>query len=1088
VVGALAEARALIEQAPVGIVVLDVDTGCFTSVNVTAAELLGVDRERLLRVGPVDLSPEVQPDGRPSRAAAEEYVRQALAGGRPRFEWTHRGTNGAEVRCEISLLRLPSADRRLVCGSIMDITGRWEAEQARSAAEANAARLRTMVAGLNAVVWERDPYTLRIRYINDRAEQLLGYPAARWLDNSELWPGILHPDDREPALRRVRQAVAEDVDFTMSYRARTRDGRWLWLQHLGHVARDDAGHPRALHVVLIDVTENKRREQAAALLAAASRALAAPEAVAQRLEEVAALAVGPLGERAVVWLRGPDDCYRVVAAAPAEVAARVPEVPPLTIPGELQAMVGADRPFAVGEVTEDMRRDAAGGTGRFMLPDPTEGVRSQLMVPLVIAGQRVGLLTVATADPHRRYDDADLAVGGELGQRIAAMVAAEQGAVRQRQLQELTAALSAAGTVAEATAALTAGLREALDASVVSVSTLGPDGLLHTLEARGYPHERLGALAAMPLSAPFPPTEAARTRRPVWLCDRAAAVERFPEAEPHLLRTTHAVAALPLLAQDRVVGVLSVTFTTPRRFDDERAFLRTVADQLAIALERAALADLRREVADTLQRSLLPARLPELDRLEVVARYLAAGEGMAAGGDWYDVHRLADGRVALAVGDIVGNGAAAAAAMGQLRSSLATLLLAGHSPAEALELLDLFADEVPGAGVCTVACLQLDPATGRLTYSRAGHPSPLVVDGQAASFLDEGLGPALGLPGRGSRPQATATVPAGATLWLFTDGLVESRAAALDAGLSRLAAAVTARLDAPLPAVVDGVLGDLVDATGAADDIAVVAVRLLPAPLQLDLPADPAQLSRVRRQALDWAGRAGLDPDTAQDLELALGEAVANSIEHAYRDTERPGRVQVTLDRDAAGGLTVTVTDGGTWHPPAADPGYRGRGLQMINTLAADVELHHSPSGTVLRFRLLPVPSPAGSATDAGAPVPTAVAPPEQRPTALATSEDGGRQLLALTGDLDLAGASAVHDALLTALAGGDRPATLDLTGLGFVASVGVGLLLEAARTARAHRYLDVLLPDAGRARHALDITGLTAALQAAPAGPPAGR
>ncbi|HEV7210376.1 MAG TPA: SpoIIE family protein phosphatase [Blastococcus sp.] len=1072
----------LLEHAPVGIVLLDVDTGCFVSVNAAAANLFGVDRERLLRVGPVELSPREQPDGRPSQATAREYLDQALAGGRPRFEWTHRRGDGAELPCEVTLLRLPSADRRLVCATIVDVTGQ---QQARSAAEAGAARLRTMVAGLNAVVWERDPYTLRIRYINDRAEELLGYPAAQWLEHSELWPGILHPDDREPALRRVRQAVATDVDFTMSYRARTRDGRWLWLQHLGHVARDDAGHPRALHVVLIDVTESKRREQAAALLASASRVLATGGSLEERLGEVAALAVGPLGDRALVWLRGDDDRYRLVAAAPDEVAARGTDVPPLTIPDELKPRVGTDRPFAVGEVSEAMRRDAAGGDGRFALLAADDGVRSRLVAPLVTAGQRVGLLTVSTADPHRHYDDDDLAVTGELGQRIAAMVAAEQAAVRQRQLQQLTAALSAAGTVAEATAALTAGLREALDASVVSVSTVDPDELLHTVEARGYPHERLGVFATMPLTAPFPPSEAARTRRPVYLPDRAAAVERFPQAEPHLLPTTQGVAALPLLAQDRVVGVLSVTFATPRRFDDdERAFLRTVADQVAIALERAALADVRREVADTLQRSLLPTRLPQLDRLEVVTRYLAAGEGMAAGGDWYDVHRLRDGRVALAVGDIVGNGAAAAAAMGQLRSSLATLLLAGHPPAEALELLDLFADEVPGAGVCTVACLQLDPATGTLIYSRAGHPPPVVVDSGGTAFLDEGLGPALGLPGRGPRPQATATVPPGGTLLLFTDGLVESRAAALDTGLGRLAAAVTARRDAPLAAVVDGVLADLVDATGAADDIAVVAVRLLPPPLHLDLPADPAQLSRVRRQALDWASGAGLDPDTAQDLELALGEAVANSVEHAYRDTDVPGRVQVTLDRDAAGGLTVTVTDGGTWHPPAADSGYRGRGLQMINTLAADVELHHGPSGTVLRFRLLPVPSVPGSATVSGAPVPTVAAPAEERPAALATSEDGGRQLLALTGDLDLVGATAVRDSLLAALADGDRPVTLDLTGLGFVASVGVGLLLHAARAARDHRDLDVLLPTAGRARRALDITGLTTALLAPPTDP----
>lgn len=194
----------------------------------------------------------------------------------------------------------------------------------------------------------------------------------------------------------------------------------------------------------------------------------------------------------------------------------------------------------------------------------------------------------------------------------------------------------------------------------------------------------------------------------------------------------------------RLLGALAATFTTPRRFGaEERAFLLAVADQ-AVALERAALADVRREMADTLQRSLLPVRLPELEGLEVTARYLPAVAGTQAGGDWYDVHRLDDGRVAVAVGDVVAHGAAAAAVMGQLRSALAALLTAGHPPARALELRDRIADDVPGARVCTVACLALDPDTGRLAYSRAGHPPPLLLDGAGARYLEDGLGAALG--------------------------------------------------------------------------------------------------------------------------------------------------------------------------------------------------------------------------------------------------------------------------------------------------------------------------------------------------------
>ena len=267
-----------------------------------------------------------------------------------------------------------------------------------------------------------------------------------------------------------------------------------------------------------------------------------------------------------------------------------------------------------------------------------------------------------------------------------------------------------------------------------------------------------------------------------------------------------------------------------------------------MAFERAALADVRREMAETLQRSLLPGALPVVDRLAVTARYLPAVQGTSAGGDWYDVLPLADGAVAVAVGDVVGNGAPAAAVMGQLRSALAGLLLAGLRPARALEVLDRFADQVAGARVSTVACLRLEPDAGRLTYSSAGHPPPLLVDGGDGSggtaTSTTVWARRWACPTADPAPRRHATLAPGATLLLYTDGLVERRGDTLDDGLDRLAAAVTARRSDPLPALVDGVLGDLVDGTGGDDDVAVVAVRLLPAPLRLDLPAEPVRLAR----------------------------------------------------------------------------------------------------------------------------------------------------------------------------------------------------------------------------------------------------
>src|SRR4051794_6787098 len=606
------------------------------------------------------------------------------------------------------------------------------AQAARRAAEASAARMQAMVAGLNAIVWERDPVTWRFRFVNARAEEVLGYPVRQWLDDPGLWQRILHSDDADEVLAAVRAAIADGEDLSLTYRVRAADGRWVWLQHLAHVARDEAGTATAMHSVLVDITDSKRRELAAALLAAAGRVLTGPGSVEERLARVRGLLVPDLCDWAAVWLRGDDERYRPVAVAPAGLAGRVRALGSLRVPDEFAAELRVGRAFAVPEVTEQLFRAAT--TDEAQLAALTAiGGASWLAAPLTISGAVVGLLTL-TAQAPDRYDEADVALAADLGQRLATMVAAERLAARRRQLHEITVALSAAGTVAEAAAALTTGLRDVLGASLVAVCTLGDDGQLHTIDVVGAPPGRWDNFTTMRLMPSVPLPDAALTRRPVWLPDRATVAERYPAVVASMSEQTQAIAALPLLVGDRLVGALAVTFRTPRPFDhDERAFLLTVADQVAVAFERAALADVRREMAETLQRSLLPGDLPTIDRLAVSARYLPAVQGTSAGGDWYDVLPLAGGAVAVVVGDVVGHGAPAAAVMGQLRSGLSSLLLGGFSPARALEVLDRFAELIDGARVTTVSCLRLEPATGRLTHSSARQPPPLLVTAGGAT-------------------------------------------------------------------------------------------------------------------------------------------------------------------------------------------------------------------------------------------------------------------------------------------------------------------------------------------------------------------
>jgi anti-anti-sigma factor len=477
----------------------------------------------------------------------------------------------------------------------------------------------------------------------------------------------------------------------------------------------------------------------------------------------------------------------------------------------------------------------------------------------------------------------------------------------------------------------------------------------------------------------------------------------------------------------------------------------------------------RREMADTLQRSLLPGDVPAVDRLAVTARYLPAVRGTSAGGDWYDVLPLAGGAVAVAVGDVVGNGAPAAAVMGQLRSVLSTALMTGSSPAQALEVLDRFASRLPGATASTAACLVVDVTHGTVRWARAGHPPPLLLDDGEATYLDSaGSGTVLGVAGRRPFTEGTTTVSPGAVILLYTDGLVERRNASIDAGLDRLADEVQRHGGQPPESLATLLLREMLADTDQPDDVALIAARLMPAPLAGRIAADPTRLATVRRAVFAWADAAALPEDSVEDLQLALGEALANAVEHAYRD-QKPGQCAYALTWSPDGGVDVSVEDFGVWREVPADPGFRGRGLMLMRELADDVSVEQSPGGgTSVRFR---VPVRLG-ATEDGDGQRRSDADNTGTGAEITHGPDGG---LVLSGELDLASAAAVRPHLLAAVdAEAPRDLTLDLRDLSYLASAGLGLLLELADRARqGGGRLWVLVDPEGSPARVLELAGL---------------
>lgn len=944
---------------------------------------------------------------------------------------------------------------------------------ARQAAEAAAARLAALVAGLGAIVWEADARTWEFTFVSGRAEELLGYPADEWLEDADFWPRIIHPDDRDEALRFCAQGTADGHDYDFSYRAVAADGRVVWLHDVVHVVRDTDGSPCALQGVMIDITEQKRREQSAALLAEAGRLLAGSGSVADRLAAAAGLALGQLGDLATVWLRGDDGRYRPVAAAPAAVAPHVLGLAPLTNPEELEAAYRVGRPFVLPDIGDDLVRAVTADDAQFESAIAL-GSRSALVVPLVANGRPVGSLTLIATGPDRRYDDAALALAGDLGDRMAAMMAAERVADRQRALQRITAALAAADGLTEAAEALTAGVGKVFGASGLAVYAVDLErGGLRQVHATGYPDDVIDRYAAIRLDDPVPTAEAARTGEPVWLRDRAA-VSDYPGLPGTEATGSQAAAALPLHVRGRVLGVLVASFPTPREFPpDEREFAVFLAGQAAQAIERATDADQRRGIAETLQHSLLPAALPDLPRLSLAARYLPGAAGVEAGGDWYDVLDLDTDHVALVVGDVVGQGARAAAVMGQLRSALASSLLQGQAPAAALEHLDRFAARVPGAAASTVAVLILDTATGELRWASAGHPPPLVVDPAGGHrFLLAGHGPCLRVTGRPPFTEGRTRIVPGTCAVLYSDGLVERSGEVIDDGLDELAS-VTADLRAAPGLVADRILDHMLAGRARPDDVALVVARLLPPPLRLSVAAVPAELSGVRRRVRVWGGLVGLPDDLTDDLIQCVDEATANCADHAYPDS--PGDMEVELTAVSGGAISARVTDFGRWRPPPTDRGHRGRGLELIKKLSEQSEIEPGPAGTTVRFRFTAPADPTRSPGISLRPGPRPIDRPAHlpAPATLQAIVRGGSTRLRVHGDLDLAGAATVRRQVLDRLAS-DTVVVLELPAGCYLSSNGIALLTEAHGVARAAGgRLRLVMSSPSMAHRALTVAGL---------------
>jgi serine phosphatase RsbU (regulator of sigma subunit) len=301
-------------------------------------------------------------------------------------------------------------------------------------------------------------------------------------------------------------------------------------------------------------------------------------------------------------------------------------------------------------------------------------------------------------------------------------------------------------------------------------------------------------------------------------------------AQRELFETTgmHSAAIAPIRGVREVLGALTLGRSErPGPFDD-LSLLEDIARRAGLAIDNARLYQGQRQVAETMQRHLLP-QLPDVPRMRMTARYVPATDASQVGGDWYDAFTIPNDTTALAIGDVVGHDLDAAAAMAQVRNVLRAYAWSYQEPPSAIVgRLDEAVEHMTEASMATMIFARLEESDGawQVWWTNAGHPPPLVItyDGQARFLDDVPPDPPIGTGVAQSRSDSRYTLPPSATLLLYTDGLIESPARSIDDGLRRLRGHAAALAHRPLDAFADLLLAR-VRPDDNEDDVAMLLLR-----------------------------------------------------------------------------------------------------------------------------------------------------------------------------------------------------------------------------------------------------------------------
>ncbi|MFI5389029.1 MAG: SpoIIE family protein phosphatase [Candidatus Eremiobacterales bacterium] len=393
----------------------------------------------------------------------------------------------------------------------------------------------------------------------------------------------------------------------------------------------------------------------------------------------------------------------------------------------------------------------------------------------------------------------------------------------------------------------------------------------------------------------------------------------------------------------------------------DEALVEEFAARIAAAIDNAHRFMRERRVSRSFQRALLPETLPSGEHYTFYASYAPATDEADIGGDWYDAFDLPDGRTVLSIGDVAGHGLKAAVIVGEVRQTFRVAAMENRDPAAVLDMANRLLMLRPEPTMVTALFGIYDGKT--FTYASAGHPPPVLgtVEGMAEQLPIAGI--PLGVEPVEAQRSWTVTIPSGSLLVLYTDGLIECDRDVLGGERQVLDAvaheAVRPSAD-PAAAIRERVLGPRQNR----DDIAILALAVAEAPteaIDLRFTAVPIASRLVRQSVSRFARTAGLADDQRFALNVAIGEAVNNVIEHGY--LREPGTLSVRVVRDKRR-IISTVEDSGVWRRARRDG--RGHGLSIIRSLMDGVEVNMSQGGTTVKMVYDVDRHPSSSGASAG--------------------------------------------------------------------------------------------------------------------------